>query len=179
MRTSKEMQDSELRGIVLERFYRRRRELNHIQLGPEDFADVVEELYAEDILRAADQLGEYGLLDWKRPEGGAGELINGWGKITAYGVDVVEGRTSPVGIAVTIDSRSYTFNRSSHNIVGDNNVQVGNVTVANLVSQIDAAAASAQKKKEAKGVIARAFEHPAVGAVLASVADGVARAFKD
>jgi len=47
------------------------------------------------------------------------------------------------------------------------------------VSQIDAAAASAQKKKEAKGVIARAFEHPAVGAVLASVAEGVARAFKD
>jgi hypothetical protein len=177
LRTSAQMRDSELRGIVLRRFYDRRREGQYIKLKDEDFRAVPEELELQDVFRACEQLGEHGLIDWKSADRIDG-VLDGFGKISAYGVDVVEG-TATATLSLTVDNRSYAFNQSHHNIVGDSNVQVSDITLGRLADMISAANASEAEKTEARGVLARAFEHPAVAAILTGVAEGITRAFKD
>lgn len=178
IRTSAEMQDSELRGIVLRKFYDRRREGTFVQLRPNDFDDVPERLEWPDVYRACDQLREHGLIEWEPIHGPRHQVLTGAGKITAHGADVIEGKATS-SIAITVDSRSYTFNQSHHNIIGDKNVQIGDVTISDIAKKIDDAAVSPEQKKEARGIIARAFEQPAVANVLAAIAKGVTRAFKE
>src|SRR5947209_436655 len=110
------MTDSELRGVILRRFYDRRRE-SYIFLKPEEFGLREDQAEWEDILRICEQLGEQGLIDWKS-QGLIGKNFSpGAGKITAYGVDVIEGKAR-ASSAITIDNRQYVFNQSSNNVVG-------------------------------------------------------------
>ena len=171
------MKDSELRGIVLRKFYERRRENREISLQAEDFKDVKQDLDWPDIFRACDQLAEHGLIHWEPLRGNRGQTRTGVGRITAFGADVIEGNATST-IAVHVDNRTYAFHESHHNIIGDKNVQIGDVTVGDIVNKIDSAPVSAKDKKEARGIIARAFEQPAVANILAGIAEGVTRAFK-
>ncbi len=104
-RTSAEMQDGELRGIVLGKFYARRREGTRVHLHSRDFDDVPEQLEWPDIFRACDQLYEHGLIEWHPIHGAGDRVLTGSGKISAHGADVIEGKATS-SIAITIDSRS-------------------------------------------------------------------------
>src|SRR6202790_2772147 len=88
------MTDDELRGLLLEKYYQRRKE-RLIGLVPSDFDGKLNE---HDILNIAGQLADHGLIHW-RPNLGHGGIGGGMGTITAAGVDVVESKTpAPVDI---------------------------------------------------------------------------------
>ncbi len=77
----------------------------------------------EDILRVCEQLGQQGLIEWRSQNIIGERFSNGFGKVTSYGVDVIEGKAR-ASSPITIDNRNYIFNQSSNNVVGDNNLQI-------------------------------------------------------
>jgi hypothetical protein len=88
------MTDSELRGLLLEKYYQRRKE-RLIGLVPSDFDGKLNE---RDIQSIAGQLADHGLIHW-RPNRGHDGIGGGMGAITPAGVDVVESKVAaPVDI---------------------------------------------------------------------------------
>ena len=170
------MKDNELRGILLQKFYEHRRSqpvsLNDLELN--------EQLLLE-AGSICDQLSEHGLLQWRAVRT-HGFTLNGLGKITATGIDVIEGEAT-ASLAIAIDqSHNFSVHAPSTFQVGSHNAQVVGNTVAVDVSlgqigdNIDNSTASDAQKAEAKSVIARAFEHPVVTTVLGTAVDSVVKA---
>jgi hypothetical protein len=167
------MNDNELRGLVLRKYYDRRRE-GWIQWKSEDFSDVKEDFSAEDLFRVCDQLSEYGLIDWKPLQDHRGLTIDGYGKIAGSGVDVVEGtRESPVSINLDYSQHSVSITSSSNVQVGSGNIQGVSIHIQRLVEAIDSADVPSQKKQEAKNALRKFLEHPAVTAILGGLASAV------
>lgn len=109
------MTDNELRGAVLRQFYNARREQVFWPLEDGRFGDVP----AEDVLRICTQLAEHALIKWQFDS----TRTTGYGSISAYGVDVVEGMARPA-ISIQIDqSRNVTVFQSPNAQVGDGNKQ--------------------------------------------------------
>src|SRR5271156_6791082 len=96
MISGRRMKDDELRGAILQRFYDYRHKLSIIQLP--DLASVCpgEPLRVANI---CDQLAAGGLVEWRTSKSvGA---IGGIGKISAAGIDVVDGnRPAPMTIVL-------------------------------------------------------------------------------
>src|ERR1700683_4473931 len=86
------MTDSELRGLLLEKYYQRRKE-RLIGLVPADFNGKLNE---RDIQSIAGQLADHGLIHW-RPNRGHDGVGGGMGAITPAGVDVVETKVAAPG----------------------------------------------------------------------------------
>jgi hypothetical protein len=139
------MKDTELRGVVLQQFYDRRREgwlsvgdftgKGHFTL-PGDGADKL------DVCRVCDQLGECGLLTWHGGRDYRGVVAGGSGVITARGVDVVERAAAPP-IVIHFDQSRHEQNihvtgGTGVQIAGDNATQQQTVThhVENLIRAI-------------------------------------------
>lgn len=79
------MKDSEIRGIVLRKFYDLRKDNGFYRLDEGDLDHVDD----DDYNRIGRQLGDHGLIEWHT------SLSNdGSGRITAFGVDVIEGDTA-------------------------------------------------------------------------------------
>lgn len=159
------MKDKELRGIVLSRFYELRREGTK-QVGEMGFEMLPNfaDLDVSEILRICDQLGKQDLIEWKSLPGPNGQSMGGFGQISPFGVDVVEGNT-PAPIAIT-----FMDNRQNLSIVNSQNVQVGNANVQdvnmrigdNLMAAIDAAKGTGGEKREAKSLLQKALDNPLV-----------------
>lgn len=88
------MKDTEMRGMVLQAFYEKRR-AEKPDLGFNDFDLPIGK---DDFLRVAEQLAEHGLLDWHPLRGSQNQRVDGRGSITSFGVDVIEsdGEESPI-----------------------------------------------------------------------------------
>jgi hypothetical protein len=162
------MKDTELRGILLQKFYDRRREgrtsLNYLELSDDIRADAG---------RICAQLAENDLITWHPVHLRGSRHHDGMGEITARGIEVVEGETKPA-VPVQIDqSHHYTFTDSHHNIVGDRNVQLANLTLAELTRQIDKAEVAVSEKNEAKNLLQQFLEHPLVCALAGGLASTV------
>lgn len=69
-----------------------------------------------------DQLSQVGLVEWKGLIGNA----TGMAKITAHGIDVIEG-TAKAPIAVSIDARHISISSSANVQVGDGNNRMHSV----------------------------------------------------
>lgn len=93
------MKDSEIRGIVLRKFYELRKDNCYHQLEEADLGQISN----EDYNRVGRQLGEQGLVDWH-----ASLSNDGDGRITSYGVDVIEGDAKP-SISVSLDGNTVSF----------------------------------------------------------------------
>lgn len=157
------MKDTELRGLLLEVFYRRRRE-GWLFPTPEELGVQMTE---EDVLHVCSQLGEHGLIDWTS----TGTFCSpdaGMGRISAFGVDVVEGEAKPDIKVEFVNHQTVNISGSSHVVVGDNNSQTVVNTVQDLVALIEAARGSPEQKAEAKSLLRKFLEHP----LLASIAGG-------
>lgn len=161
------MKDTEIRGLLLRKYYERRRE-GMIGLEPSDFDD---QLTLKDILYVSQQLGEHGLIKWAESMG-LGGLAAGMGKITAAGVDVVEGgRQSPIAIHFT--DKSVRISNSVGVAVGNNNQQTIRIQLKELVEAIDRSDSTAESKREAKSLLQKAFEHPTIAAIIGGIAGAV------
>ena len=152
------MKDSELRGHILDYYYKRRRQSWSLP-KPEDLGLEVSEL---DILHVATQLGEQNLLEWKKL-GTHGNIHAGMGKINAFGIDVVEGNLqSPVKVEF-VQHKTINVSGSTNVVVGDNNTV--NQSVQELLRAIDQTRGTTEQKAEAKTLLKQFLEHPLVSAV--------------
>jgi hypothetical protein len=167
------MNDNDLRGLVLQKYYQKRRE-GWIQWKSEDFQDVEADFAAADLFSVCDQLGQHGLIDWKCVEDNSGAILDGRGKITAFGIDVVEKKqASPISVNFDYSDHSIAISSSSNVQIGSGNIQGLSIHVQKLWDAIEAAAAPLEKKEEAKTALRKFLEHPAVTAVLGGLASAI------
>jgi hypothetical protein len=76
------------------------------------------------------------------------KAVGGWGKISAFGVDVIEGHAKPP-ISITLDQ-----------------VQDFSVQIDKIVNAIEQSKASEHEKTEAKFLLKKFLEHPLVTSIL-------------
>lgn len=166
------MKDTELRALILQKYYEKRRE-GPFQWSEDDFKDVPDsaDFDAADLYRICDQLADHGLINW-RPVKTFGGVVGGIGNITASGVDIIEGTAQPP-ISMTFD-HSITVHGSSNVQVGSNNTQGSTIQIGRLVDAIEQSNAPEADKTEAKSRLKRFLEHPLV----TSIAGGLASLIK-
>lgn len=154
------MKDTQLRGIILTKYYERRRGQIFTPM-PEDFDPPIA---IEDILAISDQLGQHGLIEWKVLKS-IGNISAGLGKISAFGIDVVEGEATP-GIKVElVQNKTISVSGSSNVVVGDHNQLSVAQYISKLSQIIDKSNGTPEQKAEAKGLLRRLVEHPLVASI--------------
>jgi hypothetical protein len=141
------MNEIELRGLMLEKYYQRRRE-RLIGLVPSDFGGRLSE---HDILRIAGQLADHGLIHW-RPGHGQGGGAGGMGTITAAGIDAVEGKT-PAPLEIRFSQPGYRPAAAAgrESVAG---------ALERLARAINDSAASAADKRSASALLCAFRQHP-------------------
>ena len=165
--------DNQLRGIALRKAYEKRRE-GLFAWSNDDFKDLDPSIDfdIQDLFRACEQLYEHGLIDFKSVSDGK-QILDGRVKISAFGVDVVEGHaTAP--ISITLDQSSHvSVSGSSHVQIGDGNIQNVSIHIEALSRAIDASGGSDAEKEEAKSLLRRFLEHPLVSSIAGGIASSL------
>jgi hypothetical protein len=154
------MKDQEARGIVLKRLYDIREAKQPAELG--NFDDTG--LAPETVTRMLEQLAHHGLIEWNPHKAGLNSLtkyLAVMARISAYGVDVIEGEAKPP-IAINIDASVNVHGSQGVQIGGSGNVQNVSLTLERPNNYIDSAGATTQEKEDAKGLLSAAFENPLV-----------------
>jgi len=168
------MRDNELRGVILQKYYDKRRD-GFFQWTAEGFKDVPDTIKfdAVDLFRVCDQLGEHGLIEWQGLQDAKGQTVGGWGKISAFGVDLIEGHArSP--ISITLDQSQYVIVHKSSNVqVGNANIQDVSIQIEKIINAIDQSKASEREKAEANSLLKKFLEHPLVTSILGERASNI------
>ncbi len=160
------MNDNEIRGLLLRKYYERRRE-PLFQPKPEDFSG---QLTTGDILAVSSQLAEHGLIDWRSTSTMRDtERGRGLGKITAAGIDVVEG-TATAPIAIRLQNVTVQDSPNANIIVGDRNTQNISANIEAIIRAINDGKGTDAQKAEAKSLLKRFVDHPLVAAVAGGLA---------
>lgn len=154
------MKDTKLRGLLLQVFYNRRRENWFVP----SVAEVGVPVNEQDILQVCSQLGQHRLIEWKSLA--SYDNVNaGMGKITAFGIDVIEGEATPDLKIEFVQNQTVNISNSSNVVVGNDNSQTITNTVRNLISVIESSTASTEEKAEAKSLLRKFLEHPLLAAI--------------
>ena len=151
------MKDGELRGIVLEKFYelRNRPDMVNVPSLPEMVA-LDSDPYR--LVRICEHLGEKALIEWESVN--SHSSVGGFGKITAYGVDVIEGTTQPPFTMALHDHRISISHSSNVQIGNSNTINQGlgklpvlAKLVADLTEHLDELNLDARQKRRAEAQI--------------------------
>jgi hypothetical protein len=158
------MKDNEARGLILTRLYEIRNEVDYA--NPKDLAGLpLAETVIGNILQ---QLGEKGLIDWKPVRAGPGRNYLAYmAHISAFGVDVVEGKSQPP-ISITIDSSVNVHGSQNVLIGGQGNVQTVTMDIEKMISVVDSSGTSVREREEAKSLLKKIAENKLVQTVLTS-----------
>jgi hypothetical protein len=149
------MGEPELRGLLLEKYYQRRKE-RLIGLLPSDFDSKLNE---DEILNIAGQLADHGLIHW-RPNRGQGGIGGGMGTITPVGVAVVEGHTAaPIDIHLSQERPRQPPPSCGATPAGET-IQSIALAFERLAQAIDASDASDADKRTAASLLRAFQEHP-------------------
>ncbi len=124
----------------------------------------------KELQRICQQLDEKTLIDkWRLSMRGVGPEV-GRGRITAYGIDVVEGTAEPP-LSVVLDQSSHISVTSSQNVqIGNHNVQRFNGYMKQIIQAIDNYPGGEKQKAEAKSLLKKFLEHPLVTAIVGGLA---------
>jgi hypothetical protein len=167
------MKDNDLRGLILRKYYEKRRE-GWVQWKSEDFTDVDGDFDADDLFRVCNQLGEHGLIEWSGVDDHRGQTVDGRGRISALGVDVIEGnQKAPLAINFDYSQHHVNVSSSSNVQVGSGNIQGVSVHIQGLAEAIDRSKATPGEKEAAKSALRQFLDHPAVSAILGGLASTV------
>ncbi|WP_439401227.1 hypothetical protein ACNJYA_30665 [Bradyrhizobium sp. DASA03068] len=155
------MKDKDARGVVLRALY----EVRHTQRHPGIPSDVpgLEQLEPAVLMNILRQLKEQGLIDFTPLSGG--DSFFGRGNISSYGVDVVEGESTPP-IAITVDNSVNVHASQNVMVGGSSNTQTVTMNVEKLLNAVDQAQASATEKAEAKSLLQKVFDNPLARKIL-------------
>jgi hypothetical protein len=157
-----QMTDSELRGIVLKEFYEKRHVLIDLQIS-----DIMAINPNESLTKLANickQLDEHGLVKWQSMKSQF-DVQGGIGRITARGVDVIEGTVSSP-ISITFHDKRISVRSSSNVQVGNSNNQSISLQIDKLIAAVDHSRASDGEKAEAKSLLRAIAGNPLVQSVL-------------
>lgn len=161
------MKDNEIRGIVLKHYYDKRYD-GYYQWNHEDVEKLGNGLSTKIVFAICDQLADYNLIDWK-PIKTHGGTANGMGKITAAGVDVIEGESkAPISISLN-QGDNITITGSSHVQIGNSNLQGVSIEIEKLISAINNSTAKDAEKEEAKSLLRSFLSHPLVSAIVGAI----------
>lgn len=165
------MKDNETRGVVLKHYYDKRYEkadqwhAGEIELLGHGLTDKI-------VFAICGQLADHGLIEWK-PINMRGGVANGFGKITAHGVDVIEGEVkAPISISVA-QGDIITVTQSSDVQIGSSNMQRVNIDIETLINAINSSAAKNAEKEEAKSLLRAFLSHPLVSAIVGGLASKI------
>jgi hypothetical protein len=149
--------DADRRAIILQRLYDQRHHSDGFIPVPENGGSPEERITAVNIAR---QLSQNGLIDWKELSGAG----MGMARITAQGVDIVEGtRASPITIAI---NRSINIHGSTNVQVGEGNRQEISIAGEKVIAAINNSTATAEEKEKAKSVLQSVLSSPVLSAAL-------------
>jgi hypothetical protein len=147
------MTDSELRGLLLEKYYQRRKE-RLIGLLPSDFDGKLNE---RDIQSIAGQLADHGLIHW-RPNRGHDGIGGGMGAITPAGVDVVESKVAaPMDIHWSQDRSLQLPAEVLHGVA---------LAIERLLQAIEHSGASLAERQAAIALLQAFQQHPLLRSML-------------
>ena len=155
------MKDSEVRGIILQKLYDIRHSNNGMIMIPDGLG--IMNIESSVLGNCATQLREQSLIIFSEVLG-AGHRA-GYGSITAFGVDVVEGNTRPP-IAVSIDSSINVSGSQGIQIGGTSNIQNVTLDLEKMISMVDSAGGTITEKEEAKSLLKKLTENKLVQTVL-------------
>lgn len=154
------MTDSELRGLLLEKYYQRRKE-RLIGLVPADFDGKLNE---RDIQSIAGQLADHGLIHW-RPNRGHDGIGGGMGAITPAGIDVVESKVAaPVDIRWSQDRGPQPRLASGPGVAA---------AIARLLQAIEHSDASLADRQAAVALLQAFQQHPLLRSLVQGEAAGL------
>ena len=159
------MTDIELRGIILQHLYDKRKVQQYTPQGT-DFPIPIDQ---QDLVRICGQLKQHGLVDANIVDMLAGTKFMAACKISARGVDVIETGASPDLRIDLMASQTINISNSNNVVVGNHNHQVIDNSVKELVKLINSSSASPEQKEEAKNLLGQFLKHPLV----TSIAGGV------
>jgi hypothetical protein len=165
MISGRRMKDDELRGAILQRFYDYRHKLSIIQLP--DLASVCpgEPLRVANI---CDQLAANGLVEWRTSKSvGA---IGGIGKISAAGIDVIDGNR-PAPMTIVLKHGRGASRLSTTTSIDDANLSNAQFDLGTILEAIDNARALDVEKLAAKSLIGRLNANPLAWSVVKSLAE--------
>ncbi len=165
------MKDNEIRAIVLHHYYEKRHD-DYSQWSDEDIRRLGNGLSEKVVFAICDQLADHNLIQWK-PIKTMGGVANGMGKITAYGVDVIEGEVkAPISIALD-KSQNITITDSSHVQIGNSNAQDVHIDIGKILTAINKSNATDGEKEEAKSLLRSFLSHPLVSAIVGGIASQI------
>ena len=171
------MKDSVVRGRLLQLLYERRSE-GSIPFGQaEQAVSPPAGISRRDWLRAVAQLSEYRLIDWTplQDKSGMG-LLSGFAKINDFGVKVLEADVaSPIRISID-ESRRTTVPRQEQAPIATSTAQQQAITeaVEKVITAINQADLSKEKKDEAKSLLRKLLRSKAAASVLGAGAQSLA-----
>jgi hypothetical protein len=151
------VKDSEVRGIVLKELYEIRHTNPHAAI-PADVPGLLE-IDPNVLLGVLRQLRDKGLIEFTALSGG--HNMFGRGKISAFGVDVVEDVSSSP-IAISIDNSVSVHGSQGIQIGGQGNSQTVTLDIGKLINAIDGGTGTIQEKEEAKSLLKKLAENPLV-----------------
>lgn len=151
------MKDSELRGLVLQKFYEGRNDSHYVAVYPAESNNSATD---QELFRICQQLEEFGLIEWLGPQTADG-IKGQLGRITGPGSDVVEG-TASAPISVTFDHSQNVTITGSNNIIGDNNY----LSLERVNSEINQSNFPNLEKEEAKSLWQKVCENKLLNTVL-------------
>ncbi|MCJ7483977.1 MAG: hypothetical protein MUO31_13545 [Thermodesulfovibrionales bacterium] len=164
------MTDNELRGLILKKYYEKRREQN-LHFKSSDFTPPIPD---KDIIYISDQLAEHNLIHWNPIRTDSNGLIDGIGHISAFGVDVVENDGADAPIKITFDQSTHYSVHSSANVqIGDANVQGNSVNLNQIIEAINNSDASTKEKREVKSRLSAFLKHPLVVTLLGKLVPSI------
>jgi hypothetical protein len=161
------MKDSDARGLVLNRLYDLRHQIEYANMS--DFADIGVD--AKIIPAIVEQLAQQDLVKWNPQKAMAGRYLALMAKITARGVDVIEGNTT-APIAITIDSSVNVHGSQNVQIGGSGNVQTVTMDIERMINAVDGANVSSTEKEEAKSLLKKISENKLVRTLLSQWVGG-------
>jgi hypothetical protein len=155
------MKDSEARGLVLRRLYDIRHESDGADARDLEGVLPIDPKILPNIL---DQLAQQNLVTWKPLRSGMGAYLAFMARITAFGVNVIEG-TAAAPITITVDS-SVNVQGSQNVQIGHGNVQTVTMDIGKMINAVDGSDASASEKAEAKSLLKQIGESKLVQEML-------------
>lgn len=156
------MKDYEIGGLVLQSLYEHRSNRN-FQPKSSDFDSKVDD---STLVRVVGQLEQHGLAEARFLDGISMDRGILWARITAHGVDVIEGDSqADLKIELVQHHNTYNISNSTNVAIGNNNQLTVKHSVEELLKVIESAGGTEQEKSEAKGLLRKTLEHPLLAAV--------------
>ena len=150
------MNDSDLRATVLRRFYERRRTQSYRW----DATDVPQEIEPRDFYLICNLLAEHKLIEWDPFDPEQAEVFGGFGRITALGVDVLEGTVrSPISIGITSPLSEVPSQP------GIQPVASSNLTIPELLQAIESLEAPDDEKDKARLLLGDFLRNPLISSI--------------